>query len=99
MALTLALIARIPEAGIATFNAYEDKVLPLLTDHGGVLQRRLRTGDGTVEIHLIGFPSEAAFEAFRLDKRRAEHAALMVASGADAELLHVVDVPVRDGRS
>lgn len=90
--LTLALIARIPKAGIASFNAYENQVLPLLTDHGGVLQRRLRTGDGTVEIHLVGFPSEAAFDAFRQDPRRAAYAPLMADSGAVAELLRVCDV-------
>lgn len=90
--LLLGLIARIPPDGIATFNAYEAQVLPLLADHGGVLQRRLRTDDGQTEIHLVWFPSEAAFAAFREDPRRTQHAALMTQAGAATELLRLRDV-------
>lgn len=90
--ILLALVARIPPLGIPAFNAYEDRVLPLLDAHGGILQRRLRTEDGAVEIHLVWFPSQAAFDAFRQDPRRAEHAPLMLASGAATELLPVADV-------
>ena len=90
--ILLGLIARIPTEGITPFNDYEAKVLPLLADHGGVLQRRLRTEDGTVEIHLVWFPSEAAFAAFRDDPRRAANAPLMTQSGAAAELLRLQDV-------
>lgn len=89
--LLLGLIARVPPDGIAAFNAYEAQVLPLLSDHGGVLQRRLRTEDGSAEIHLVWFPSEAAFAAFRNDPRRNKHAALMTESGATTELLRLHD--------
>ena len=51
--VTFVLIARIPPEGISTFATYEDHVLPLLAEHGGVLQRRLRSGDGLVEIHVV----------------------------------------------
>ncbi len=95
-AVLLALIVRIPMEGVDAFRDYEDRVLPLLADHDGVLQRRLRTGDGTTEIHLVRFPSEAAFDRFRLDPRRTEHAPLMVASGAATELLRVADVAPGD---
>lgn len=91
-AVLLALIVRIPADGVDAFRDYEDRVLPLLADHGGVLERRVRTGDGTTEIHLVRFPSEAAFDRFRLDSRRTGHAPLMAASGAAAELLRVEDV-------
>jgi hypothetical protein len=39
----LVLLARIPPEGISTLAAYEDHVLPLLAERGGVLQRRLRS--------------------------------------------------------
>ncbi len=90
--LLFVLIAHIPPHGIESFNAYEDRVLPLLGEHGGVLQRRLRSDDGGTEVHLVWFPSSAAFEAYRADPRRAELAPLMAASEAGLELLSMRDV-------
>ena len=86
------LIARIPPACVADFQAYEDAVLPLLAAHGGVLQRRLRSDDATTEVHLVWFPSEAAFDRFRTDPERARHGPLMARSGAATELLRLADV-------
>lgn len=90
--LTLCVILRVPPAGAEAFQVYESKVLPLLTDHGGVLERRLRVADGTTEIHVIRFPSPDRFAAYRADPRRAAHAGLFAASGAVAEVLTVHDV-------
>jgi uncharacterized protein (DUF1330 family) len=93
MAVTYVLVARIPPAGVEAFQRYEAAVLPLLGEHGGRLARRLRTGDGEVEVHVVEFASAAAFDAYRADPRRTEHAALLEASGARLELLAVDDVP------
>lgn len=90
--LTLALIARIPPEGIASFAAYEARVLPLIATHGGALERRLRSADGGVELHIVSFPSDAAFAAFRADPVRAAAAHLLDASGATTELLTLQDV-------
>ena len=90
--LTFVLIARIPPEGISAFATYEDHVLPLLAEHGGVLQRRLRSGDGLVEVHVVCFPSASAFASFRADPRRARHAPELEASGARIELLQLEDV-------
>jgi hypothetical protein len=92
-AITLVLVARIPAAGVADFQAYETAVLPLLAEHGGRLERRLRGGDATVEIHVVRFPDTDALERYRQDGRRTAHAALLERSGASMELLHVEDVP------
>ena len=92
--LTLTLIARIPVDGVQAFRAYEDAVLPLLGDHGGVLQRRLANTDGTIEVHLVWFPSPEHFAHFRADPRRAQHAPLLQRSGASTELIEVVDVKI-----
>jgi len=43
--------------GLRRFRAHEDQVLPLLNEHGGRLQRRLRNELGTVELHIVSFPS------------------------------------------
>ncbi len=90
--ITFVLIARIPPEGISIFAAYEDHVLPLLAEHGGVLQRRLRTEDGAIEVHVVFFPSALAFASFRKDPRRTQHAPELEASGARIELLQADDV-------
>jgi uncharacterized protein (DUF1330 family) len=91
-ALTLVLIARIPPEGVAAFQAYEDQVLPLLGDYGGRLLRRLRNEAGTVEMHILGFPSEADLQKYRADPRREAAAPLLERSSATFERLSLRDV-------
>lgn len=93
MTITYLVLARVPEGGLAAFDAYERAVLPLLADHGGRLERRLRTPDGRTEAHLVSFPGDPEFAAYRADPRRADAAPLLAASGAEVELLAVRDVP------
>lgn len=88
--VTYVLIARVPPAGVADFHAYEALVLPLLPEHGGRLDRRVRSADGTLEVHLLVFTSAQSLAAFRADPRRAAAARLLEASGADLELTPVV---------
>ncbi len=72
--------------------AYEDRVLPLVAGHGGRVRERARS-DGTdgapLEVHLIEFPSEAAFEAYLVDDRRAAMAAERDAAIARTQVLRV----------
>jgi hypothetical protein len=90
--VTLCAILRVPRAGLEAFRTYEDAVLPLLKDHGGMLRQRLRTEDGLTEVHVIWFPSTSHFGAYRDDPRRAAHAGMFDASGAMVEVLTVRDV-------
>jgi antibiotic biosynthesis monooxygenase (ABM) superfamily enzyme len=90
--VTLVLIARIPPEGIADFRAYEDAVLPLLPEFNGRLERRLRNPDGTVEMHIVSFASEADFQNYRNDPRRTAQAWLLQKSSAKLELLPMADV-------
>jgi uncharacterized protein (DUF1330 family) len=91
-ALTLAVLLKVPAQGVADFQAYEALVLPLIARHGGEVERRLRNGDGTAELHVLRFPSRTAFEAFRADPRRADAAPLLARSGATAEMHEMKDV-------
>ena len=93
--LTICAIFRVPAAGRAAFDAYETAVLTLLADYGGMLERRLLTPDGATEIHLIRFPSDTAFDAYRADARREALSWVFVESGATAEVLTVRDAIVR----
>ncbi|TPQ38455.1 hypothetical protein C2U70_08835 [Bradyrhizobium guangdongense] len=90
--ITFVLIAKIPADGIADFCAYEDAVLPLLPQFNGRLERRLRNADGTVEMHIVSFASDADFRNYRNDPRRMAQAGLLERSAATLELLAMTDV-------
>ena len=90
--LKLAVIARVPSAGVADFQGYEARVLPLLAEHGGVLERRLRNSDGTVELHVLRFADRGSLDAYRADQRRLEAAPQLQRSGAAMEAVEVFDV-------
>lgn len=94
--ITFVLIARIPAKGIADFRAYEDAVLPLLPEFNGRLERRLRDPDGTIEVHILSFASDADFQNYRNDPRRAAQAQLLEKSSAKLELLPMTDARKSD---
>lgn len=90
--VTFVLIVRIPIEGIEDFRAYEDAVLPLLPEFNGRLERRLRNPDGTIEMHIISFASNADFQNYRNDPRRVAQARLLEKSSAKLELLPMANV-------
>jgi len=90
--VTVVLIARIPSEGIGDFRAYEAAVLPLLPEFNGRLERRLRNQDGTVEMHIVSFASDADFQNYRNDPRRTAQAWLLEKSSAELELLPMANV-------
>ena len=90
--LTSVLIARVPPDGIASYQAYEAAVLPLLSEFGGLLERRLRNPDGTIEVHIVSFDSDQNRQRFRSDPRRASFAHLFEASAASNEVFAMTDV-------
>ena len=85
------LVVHLPADGVESFQRYEEAVLPLLADHHGRLDRRLRSADGRTEVHLVSFPSADHFESYRSDPRRAERAHLLEAAHARIELYEVTD--------
>lgn len=72
---TLTFIGHAPASTSARAIAFEDAVLPLLTDHGAKLLYRGRRAENQdealpLEVHLIWFPHRAAFDAYLADPRR-----------------------------
>jgi len=72
---TLAFVGYTTDVLAARAAAFEDAVLPLLTDHGArVLYRGRRVAgqDAALpfEVHLLRFPNRAAFAAYLADDRR-----------------------------
>ena len=90
--VTSVLIVRIQTEGIEDFRAYEDAVLPLLPEFNGRLERRLRNQDGTIEIHIVSFASDADRQNYRNDPRRTAQAWLLEKSAAKLELLPMWNV-------
>jgi hypothetical protein len=90
--VTRVLIARIPPEGIGDFRAYEAAVLPLLPEFNGRLERRLRNQDGTVEMHIVSFASEADFQNYRNDPRRTAQASVLKKSSAMMESIPMTNV-------
>jgi hypothetical protein len=90
--VTFVLIFRIPTEGIEDFQAYEEAVLPLLPEFNGRLERRLRNPDGTVEMHIVTYASDADRQNYRNDPRRAAQAWLLEKSSATLELLPMANV-------
>jgi uncharacterized protein (DUF1330 family) len=73
--VTLCVLLWAHDGGSGALTRYEDEVLPLVAEHGGqVLQRARTTGQPDAgepqEVHLIRFPSQAAFDAYLGDERR-----------------------------
>lgn len=72
---TIAFVGRAEPALLGAAAAFEDDVLALLPDHGARLVYRGRRSSGQdpslpAEVHLIWFPSRAAFDAYLADGRR-----------------------------
>ena len=88
--VTFVLIFRIPKEGVEDFRAYEEAVLPLLPEFNGRLERR--DPDGTVEMHIVSYASDADRQNYRNDPRRAAQAWLLEKSSAKLELLPMRNV-------
>jgi uncharacterized protein (DUF1330 family) len=90
--MLLAMIADIEPTGIEVFRAYEDRVLALLARHGGALERRVRSEDGTTEIHLVSFADAEGCDAFIADPERVAARTALAGVAIDQRVLTVSDV-------
>ncbi|MFY1574284.1 GNAT family N-acetyltransferase [Verrucosispora sp. WMMD703] len=88
-AVRLVALVELPDGAVEVGQRYEDTVLALLPRHGGRLERRLRTGDGRTEVHVIRFDTRAGYEAFLADPERT---ALRVTLGEAAPRTRVLEV-------
>jgi hypothetical protein len=75
-------------------SAFEDAVLPLLSDHGAELVYRGRRAAGQdetqpLEVHITRFPNRRALESYLSDDRRA---ALLAEFGEVFTAKHVVEM-------
>ncbi len=91
--LTLALVVDLADDAVAPFDAYERRVLPLLARHGGRLDRRLRSGDGRTEVHLLSFADRVGYAAYLADPDRTAAGHLLDGLDVRRRLVEVTDAP------
>ena len=65
-------------AELATFRAFEHAAARIMATYGGAIERALVLDDGDPvrELHIVRFPDDAAFEAYRRDPALADLAGL-----------------------
>jgi hypothetical protein len=71
--LLLVAIVEMAPGQVAAGQRYEDAVLGLLDRHGGSVERRMRSTDSPMEVHLIRFRSRAGYESFMVGPDRLDH--------------------------
>ena len=89
MSLLLLVEIDLADAKIDLFETYEEAVLGLLPQFDAMLLTRVRTLDGQSETHLLEFPDQACFDAFRAHPDRAELQPLWDQSGAKSTVREV----------
>ena len=91
--VVVVVVVDVPEDGVAAFQRYEDRVLPLLDRYGGRLERRLRTPDATTEVHVLSFPTDSAYRRYLSDPERAGARALVGGIAVTQRVVeHLTDV-------
>jgi uncharacterized protein (DUF1330 family) len=96
--MTLVAILTVRREAIDKFRAFETHAAEVMKKHGGQIERIVVVvPDGTPEvireIHVVTFPSEAAFAAYRKDAHLAEFAHLRDQSVVHTELFVGEDGP------
>lgn len=96
--MTLVVILTIKRAALERFRAFETHAASVMATHGGRIERTVvvaETGSPDVvkEVHIVTFPGEAAFRAYRADERLRELAHLRDDSVLDTEILAGQDGP------
>ena len=89
--MLVAIVEMVPgqaEAGLR----YEDAVLALIDRHGGTLERRTRSTDGTAEVHLIRFQSREGLETFMVGPARIAHRVHAGEAAPTTRVTEVVDL-------
>jgi hypothetical protein len=90
--LIIVMVADVPEDRVDAFQEYESRVLSLLGRHGGRLERRLRSMDSLVEVHIVSFKSREGYESYIADPERMNHRSPLTDMHVGQRVLEVQDV-------
>ena len=89
--MTIVAILTVRRAALARFRAYEASAALIMARHGGAIERTVVVDDGSGdtlrEVHVVDFPSAAAWDAYRADPALAALAADRAAAVVATEVL------------
>jgi hypothetical protein len=96
--MTLVVILTVRSEAVERFRAFERRAAAVMARHGGAIERTVvvppaRPGDCLREVHVVTFPGEAAFAAYRSDRELREIAPLRDESVVGTEVLVGEDGP------
>lgn len=94
--MTLVAIITVRKDAIEKFRSYESHAARIMKEHGGRIERVIvaaDTADTIKEIHVVTFPDDAAFKAYRQDPKLAEFAPLRDASVVGTDIHIGADGP------
>jgi hypothetical protein len=99
--MTLVVILTVRKDAIETFRSFETHAAAVMATHGGRIERTVVVTLDTPaevfkEIHIVTFPSEQAYRAYRTDARRGDLTHLREASVVATEVLLGEDGPRYD---
>lgn len=89
----------IRSGAVDEFEAYERRAARIMSKYGGSIEKVIRTGqenspDVPFEIHLVSFPGQEKFAAYRAD-----HELLALAADRESAILKTVVIPGVGGPS
>ena len=96
--MTLVVTLRVRRERLEDFRAFERHAAAVMADHGGCLERTVVApvegrADLFAEVHVVTFPGEAAFAAYRADPRLSALAHLRDGAVVGTEILVGEDGP------
>jgi uncharacterized protein (DUF1330 family) len=96
--MTLVVILTVRSEAVDRFRAFEKRAAAVMAKYGGAIERTVvvaPTGEGDLlkEVHIVTFPDEQAFLAYRQDGELQEVASLRAESVVDTELMIGEDGP------
>ena len=70
--MTLVVILTLRDGALEAFRAFETKAAAVMAKHGGSIERSIvisppHAGGAMREVHVVTFPNETAFAAYRAD--------------------------------
>ena len=96
--MTLVVILTVRREALEQFRTFERRAAAVMAKYGGAIERTVvitpqNTEDVLKEIHIVTFPDEQAFLAYRQDADLAAVASLRVESVVHTELMIGEDGP------
>lgn len=83
-------------AELGRFRDYERAAARIMAKHGGAIEHAYElAGDGETlrELHVVRFPSDEAFDAYRVDPDLAAHATDRALAVISTEIWPVMELP------